>query len=579
LKALSNILGTAIGIMFITAVLVAFVSYFNSASNTAFRMLHAEKENIYVKMYSNTTGTYVLVMNPGPVSPVTIRYIILKDINSGNILSVYRLWRSIEVGESFAIKVSNSTMNNDDLVAIAVSSNGAVFYEEETTTNYQEYNNLTNNDNNEFLVNPIIGWAFNKSLAVQDSDGNVYYIIPYLIGDHGWNNNITDMAYEKYQTSITMRFYDTSNNDKLIIYIKIYAFKDPFDSSLVHCQFYFVYSDGSEKKIAELQARYGERVSTSITPSLFGKGITTNSYSYFNITDKLVTTRNVSEISLTFEPLDYDPARAYVRIGMDYSYQQGFWYLHVLAKNSNLYMFIRKIGKNIFLEANESTNWLYMGKVFQLPIFRWWSYYVYINPPPGPTPPEYTYVDFYVSKNLYTELFWVVNPSQSYNVSINVPYFSYDLYVIDVNGKAQSTYIRPSDQVIYIGYNNYLLPGYNEYIVNCTVPEIYSILIKQSDSSLPSYLIIINWIDPRLFLDIVGGGEDLLVKYGLIDTGANISFKYWSLVFKNGSFLGNFSSGSTITLTNDVYAVIPIEGPYKGNIIYLWVDSWKLIHS
>ena len=150
---------------------------------------------------------------------------------------------------------------------------------------------------------------------------------------------------------------------------------------------------------------------------------------------------------------------------------------------------------------------------------------------------------------------------------------------MNTSGDALSKYIRPSDQVIYLSYQNYLLPGENNLAVKCRVPEIYKIIIHQPNPTMPSYLIFIGWIDPGNVINIFNGGDPLLVKYGLLIPNSNISFKYQSIVFKDGKFLGNYSANKTIDLDYGVYAIIPLQGPYRGNIVYLWISDWKLINS
>ncbi|HDJ84115.1 MAG TPA: hypothetical protein ENG44_03845, partial [Desulfurococcaceae archaeon] len=124
MRALSNILGTAIGIVLITAVLIAFANYFNSVNSTTMRLLHAEKENLYLRPYTNSSGTYVFIENPGPTEPVTIRYIILKNTSNGDIISIHTLWKRLEVGESIDMRLLNTTSKTTDLVIIVVTDNG-----------------------------------------------------------------------------------------------------------------------------------------------------------------------------------------------------------------------------------------------------------------------------------------------------------------------------------------------------------------------------------------------------------------------------------------------------------------------
>ncbi|RLG79975.1 MAG: hypothetical protein DRO40_11905, partial [Thermoprotei archaeon] len=131
----------------------------------------------------------------------------------------------------------------------------------------------------------------------------------------------------------------------------------------------------------------------------------------------------------------------------------------------------------------------------------------------------------------------------------------------------------------YLSYQNYLVPGENSLVINCRVPETYEIIIYQPNPTMPSYLIFIGWIDPSNVINILNGDEPLLTKYGLLTPKSNISFKYQSIVFKDGKFLGHYNTNDTINLDYGVYAIIPLQGPYGGNIVYLWVSDWKVING
>ena len=288
MRALSNILGTAIGIVLITAVLIAFANYFNSVNSTTMRLLHAEKENLYLRPYTNSSGTYVFIENPGPTEPVTIRYIILKNTSNGDIISIHTLWKRLEVGESIDMRLLNTTSKTTDLVIIVVTDNGAVFYKELANDPNNQENPSTNT--NTWYVNPEIGWAFNKSIVVENGS-TIYYLIPYLIGDPTWNNNVNGLDYRDYiDNSVLLRFYDLDNGGKRIDFIKVYAYKRP--DGYYQCNFSFVYNDGTEKFLDSIVTG-GSYKYKYVDINIEGRGLKVVDHQYFNISYKIITINGI----------------------------------------------------------------------------------------------------------------------------------------------------------------------------------------------------------------------------------------------------------------------------------------------
>ncbi len=567
MRALSNILGTAIGIVFITAVLIAFANYFNSVNSTTMRLLHAEKENLYLRPYINSSGTYVFIENPGPTEPVTIRYIILKNTSNGDIVSIHTLWKRLEVGESIDMRLLNTTSKTTDLVIIVVTDNGAVFYKELANDPNNQENPSTNT--NTWYVNPEIGWAFNKSIVVENGS-IIYYLISYLIGDPTWNNNVNGLDYRDYiDNYVLLRFYDLDNGGKRIDFIKVYAYKRP--DGYYQCNFSFVYNDGTEKFLDSIVTGGGYKYKY-VTINIEGRSLKIVDHQYFNISYK-VDAGTITSIYIGFGVST--ATSGYIDIWLDYGGGTGYkayidQYFKVDA-NDLLYLYLNRTGRNYYLNTGESTGWIYRGKV-NFGDYRVSYYTIKLRTP--------YYFNFTKTGSAWTkEIFWVASPDPSYNVTINVPYISYDLYILNTSGDALSKYIRPSDQEIYLSYQNYLFPGENNLAVKCRVPEIYKIIIYQPNPTMPSYLIFIGWIDPGNVINIFNGGDPLLIKYGLLIPNSNISFKYQSIVFKDGKFLGNYNANKTIDLDYGVYAIIPLQGPYRGNIVYLWISDWKLINS
>ena len=578
MKAVSNVLGTAIGIILITAVLIAFASYFNSVNSTAVQLLHAEKENLYIKPFTNSSGTYISIYNPGPTEPVTISYVIVKNISNGLILSIKSLWKRLEVGDTIDILILNTTNYSDKLVTIIITDNGAVFYKDLDDDGNPSSTIIYNVNNNSWYVNPDIGWAFNKSIVVEDGSSTIYYLIPYLIGDTNWNSQVVTNYRNYTGFPILVKFGQFDNNLVFEYMVVKVITPDISSSGQYECWFYLLDNSGWKRPFGRIITD-GTYKENGVWMYIEAFGNKTIEYPYFNLTYIVYYTPSSTDNSYIYYGCGmYNSTHFIVNITYDYGYGAGddaylpqYFLFDLKSGSVPLYLYINKTGEQHYLSENESeTTWIYGGRV-RYADWKVENALVPLN--------VYVKFNFTVVGSAGSMIWWVINPDPSYNVSVKVPYMSYDLYLLNISGGKVSNYIRPSDQRVYLSYQDYILPGENNLTINCTVPEIYRVLITQPDPSLPSYLVFIGWIDPSYIVDIINGGNPLLMKYGLVDVGSSIVFRYNSIVFKDGKFMGNYSSGDSITLGYGVYAVIPLDGSLAGNIVYLWVDNWRLIRG
>ena len=573
MKAVSSVVGAAIAIVLIIMVMLAFNSYYSSLNRVIARELQAVKEDLKIIPYINGSSIYFSVVNPGPIDPVIVRYIIVKNISDGRILWIRELWRRLDVGDSMDFLLFNTTDVRGRIDIIAVTSNGGVFHMDPEYTGGDglldpaDIDALLTNAASEaiatdFFINPSIGWAFNKSIIIRDGSGTLYYFIPYSVGNESWSSTVAYADYNTfYSGTVSIVLKDNSNGK----YIN--KLKGVFASDLSYVDAYLVYTDGTQKYLGRLYL--GDTVTKSVSWS--GSGSITVSYGSFNITYR-VTLNGISSITLKY---DGTTEASWLRLSTDdYTVYR---YIKVSAVDKvYIYVYYNDwpylVQDNYLLDVGEDTGFLFLGTK---------SYYSY-----GTTVwmdddwPSRTNSAYIRPRDSFSfSLFYVVNPSPSYTVSINVPYVSYDAYQPSMSGSAVSQYIRPSDQVVGLSYDNYLLPGSRTISVNATVPEIYKLIIGQPDPNLPSYMIFIAWLDPRLVVNITDGGDELLVKYGLVRTGATIAFLYDSVVFYGGDLLGVFVNGTSISLSKGVYAIVPMKGPLVGNVFYIWVDDWSVISS
>jgi len=173
---------------------------------------------------------------------------------------------------------------------------------------------------------------------------------------------------------------------------------------------------------------------------------------------------------------------------------------------------------------------------------------------------------------------YVVNPAPPYVARAAIPYYAYDAVNLKqcVRAHAISQYIRSSSQDICIDSDKYLLPGRGVFNITACLPEMYGVVIDQGYPTLPKYFILVGWLNP---LEVVEADGTILHSYGVFGDGETIVFKYKTAVFRDKSLLGILEPNSAITLrAGSTYTLIPLEGPYRGNVFHIWVNSWRIIY-
>ena len=109
---------------------------------------------------------------------------------------------------------------------------------------------------------------------------------------------------------------------------------------------------------------------------------------------------------------------------------------------------------------------------------------------------------------------------------------------------------------------------------------MYALYISQGYPNLPQYLVLINWLSPYNVIRIDDTNDSILARYGLVNDETNTTLLYLSAIFKNNTFIGIYNKSSIIKLEKGyIYTIIPLEGKYRGNVFYIWVNSWKLLKS
>jgi len=567
MKALSTVYGAYVASLMIFLLMMSFWATLSTMSNevsnnmdelTKKLEVFANRPLMEIKLVNNT-----LYLEIHAYKPFKIAYMIVEYLN-GTII-----FKKVDeiVYNTTMLKVVDQ-YDGDPVKVGIVLDNGIVLYYDPRTDPSMINDNTSlyidkeilqttqTSNNNEFIINPTVGWTFNKSLII--SDGNyIYYLLPEIVGDYNWSNTVIDAGYKQLSSgTITIMLEDSSNN-KLIKDIK-----GVFASDLRYVDAYIEYSDGTSKYLDRLSLGDTETISVK----WIGYGIKTINDNYYNVTF-IVKLYPITQITL-----EYTGTRDYVWLKLSFQYS-GERYYEFIALDYPVYI---RLGSNdLYLESNSSSNEIHYdwtglrSKIISVPMDDAW--------PSRTNSRTIVLTDSFSTPNYL----YVVNPNKSYWVNIYLNYVSYDVISLSSTKNFESPYIRPGDQNTGLRYVNYLLPGYNKYNISARVPEIYILYIPQNSPNLPQYMVFINWLPPDKVIIIINNYQNpILEKYGLITNGTEITPLYLSAIFKNNTFIGIYSTTSIIRLENNyIYTIIPLEGQYRGNVFYIWVNPWKLLNQ
>lgn len=570
-KAVSQIIGVVIALSLLVPVIIGFLSLERSYMRQYLAVMRGYRERLDLVPHVNSTGIYISVMNPGPVEPVIVRYLIVKNISNGEILFVREMNKRLKVGDSLDVLLFNTTSICGKIDVMAVTLDGAVFHLDpefvgsDGVLDESDIQRIMQSEENStsFFINPAIGWAFNKTIIIRDGSGRLHYLIPYSVGNRLWANMVSDVVYahESFRYTAMWHIYKLSEQkDYTLNKIEITVSKDKKISVYLYA------SDGTLIKAEENIPAGTTRRDWGLWLRLSGSS-NAISREYYDIRAYSQTTWADCLSIETIDRGDYVEVSVYAGT---YSYIPYTEDADITAKQYEfLYTWSTngKVAKTVHADETVTVT-IRGGYIASTLLDRYVS--------PGSS--VVVYPGFTVTDGI--SFLMVVNPDEPYTASIRVPYISYDVYQPGMKAETVfSVFVRDADQRVGLDYTNYLLPGENYLEVNATVPEMYVLEISQPNTYLPSYWVLVSWLDPRLAVNITSGGSDLLVKYGLVETSAVITFLYRSIVFKNGNYLGTYDAGGSLTLSSGRYVIIPTEGSYKGNVFYLWVDNWELIRG
>ena len=572
MKAFSTVYGSYILLLVTTIALANILFITGSAVSKISKSLDIKAEKIQeetlpplLSLEYNDGELYLEIIATNPIS---IRYTILHYLNG----SITIIDTPITVYNYTKIKIGR--YEGEPFKIIVVTKNGATIpytpYKDPELSPYIEqiYNqtyvdtnviNLLNaNNNGKIIINPNIGWSFDKSTIVQYND-KLYYLIHYV---YSINRSIEYINYDEVnEVGIgSTQFYDSSLN----LYVSSISFTPDTSNNVLNIT--ITYADGSKRTLS----------GNNILLDLVAVKELMLSYIDYNISIKYYLVLHRAEylgdysyniyfrwwIASTVYPIStevFNTSDIFIRVATRYratvSYTV-YGYPYTLVK----YYPTQLIHNVTMVSSQIQSNWS-EGKVFLQYNKRF----------------DDIKANFYIYRVQYIV---VSNPRPLTLLTINIPYQSYDLYqinpIVSYPVGRDTLFTRIGNGTVYIEYKNYLLPGTNTYDVKVVLPYFYVINITQNLQSLPAYLILISNGNP---LEAVNTSftNPYLASIGLFESGDTITFKYRSLVFVDGSvWFSVYSAGSTLVLQSNLI-VIPVEGLYKGTEYYIWVSDWAII--
>ena len=566
MKALSTVYGAYVASLMIFLLMMSFWATLSTMSNEVSNNIDeltkklevlANKPLMKIKLMNNT-----LYLEIHAYKPFKIAYMIIEYLN-GTII-----FKKIDeiVHNTTILKVIDRYDGSPVKVGI-ILDNGIVLYYDPQTNDmvnstyiskeliYQSLQNYKSIDNN-FTINPMVGWTFNKSLIISDGS-NVYYLIPLLVGDPNWSKTVIDIGYRSTSSgTIRIRLKDKD----LDVYIE--RIRGVFAKDLSHVRVYLDYEDGGSEFLGDL--KLGEE--RTIYVNWAGYGVVTVNEGYYNVSF-IVKTYSITRAKLKYEGT---PEYAILKLIFGWSGEE---YYKFISLNHTVYIHIDD--KDICLKKHSSSETIFYDLTG--PLNR------YIDVPMDDDWPSRTNsAGVYLTDSFKTPSYlYVINPNSSYLKTVYIKYRSYDVVSLSNIRTSQSPYIRPSiDQRTEIQYEKYLLLGEGRYNITVRIPEMYALYISQGYPNLPQYLVLINWLSPYNVIRIDDTNDSILARYGLVNDGTNITLLYLSAMFKNNTFIGIYNKLSTIELEKGyIYTIIPLEGKYRGNVFYIWVNSWKLLKT
>ncbi len=577
MKALSTVYGSYILLLITTIALANILLITGSAVSKISKSLDVKAEKIHeetlpplLTLEYNDGELYLEIITANPIS---IRYIMLHYLNG----SITIIDAPITVYNYTKIKIGR--YKDEPFKIIVVTKNGATIpytpYKDPKLSPYieQVYNqtyvdtnviNLlstlsTNNSNGKIIINPNVGWSFDKSTIVQYND-KLYYLIHYV---YSINRSIEYINYDEVdEVGLgNAQFYDSS----LGLYVSSISFTPDTDNNVLNIA--ITYVDGSKRTLSgnnillnliavkELMLSYKDYNISIRYYLVLHRAEYLGDYSY-NIYFRWWITSTVYPVSTeAFNTSIFMRVVTHYRATVSYTV---YGYPYTLVK-----YYPTQLIHNVTIASSQIQSSWSEGRVFLQSSKRF----------------DNIKANFYIYK---IQHIIVSNPHPPISLTINIPYQSYDLYqinpIVSYPVGEDTLFTRIGNGTVYIEYKNYLLPGTNTYDVKTVLPYLYVINITQNLQSLPSYLILISNGNPLEAVN-VSSTNSYLASIGLFKSGDTITFKYKSLVFVDGSiWFSVHDAGSALVLQSNLI-IVPVEGPYKGTEYYIWVGDWVIIEK
>ncbi len=583
MKAISTVYGAYLSLLItfliLTSLWISLIRYENTfitETNQQISKLETliNRPKLAIQWLSNKTlNLYIFT-----TKPVHIKYLIIESNNMIEFIPIDK-----EITNLGLIKVMDYYNGEKIRVGIILSDGTIIFHDplkdpiftKSVDTDYLFLSNKTLEESNSYnigitlnkmntYVNPLIGWAFNKSTIIIN-DNRLYYLIPFVFN---FNRTVKDLIYSTSYPNIIVDsggFFDYDEG-KWVRNIEFGNTGDPDYVSYVK----ITYEDGSSRTIEIGEATLNLLASYSYIDHSSKYDINITFYSKITKVSVRVVDNGVAyefKVNITsWAIIDLKP-RGYIFDNFSCRLIVDYWYKVLHGEDvyppdpgSRVISVVHGFGyESSFKSMSEPK-----------------SRVVYIDLAPGG---HEVYEPVFEIRFYKYQVLVGTNTKPPVLENVGVPYISYDVYqpVMNTIYPIDTTFVRLGNNTASINYNNYLFPGMNKLNVKVLMPFMYAINISQPDPTLPPYLVLFTTRDPQEILDI-NEGNRFLTGLGLIEINTTITFKYKSAVYYPGDvWYTIYNAGDTITANKNM-VIIPLEGPYKGMEYYVWVAQWKLLN-
>jgi len=132
------------------------------------------------------------------------------------------------------------------------------------------------------VINPAVGYSFNKSIVVEDtSTGELYYLIPLLLGNGSWSSGVLEAGYTVDSANFTLTLYDCNYNPCKVVDSIVAS----YGYNYLFADVYMRYIDGRERYLTRIFLGESKTIYVNTTPggSWVTRGFFILEKSYFDV--------------------------------------------------------------------------------------------------------------------------------------------------------------------------------------------------------------------------------------------------------------------------------------------------------